>query len=144
MNKLGKAPLGDATYQYKNSRPYGFREEDFLRFYYEKLISPRAGPFWARGHNLNKLGKAPLGDAGYQISKLWALWFQRRRFLKSYYEKLISPRAGPFLARGHNLNKLGKAPLGDAACQISKLSALWFQRIKIFLRFSYISLCETD
>ena len=68
--------------KYQSSWPYGFREEDFLRFYYEKLISPRAGPFWARGHNLNKLGKAPLGDATYQISKLLALWFRRRRFFK--------------------------------------------------------------
>ena len=40
------------------------------------------GHFWPQGHNLNKFGWGPLGDATYQISKLYALWFQRRRFLK--------------------------------------------------------------
>ena len=38
--------------------------------------------FLAQGHNLNKLGRGSLGDVIYQISKLYALWFQRRRFLK--------------------------------------------------------------
>ena len=35
-----------------------------------KKCDPRAGPFLAAGHNLNKLGRGPLGDATYQISKL--------------------------------------------------------------------------
>ena len=30
LNKLGRSRLGDATYQYQGSRPYGFRQEDFL------------------------------------------------------------------------------------------------------------------
>ena len=53
--------------KYEGSRLSGFREEIFLRFSYEKLISPRAGPFFAWGHYLNKLGRGPLGDATYQI-----------------------------------------------------------------------------
>ena len=38
--------------------------------------------FWPKGHNLNKLGRGPLDGATYQISRLYALWFQTRRFLK--------------------------------------------------------------
>ena len=26
--------------------------------------------FWSQGHNLNKLGRSPLGNATYQISRL--------------------------------------------------------------------------
>ena len=40
------------------------------------------GHFWPQGHTLNKLGKGLLCDATYQISKLYAPWLQRRRFLK--------------------------------------------------------------
>ena len=36
--------------------------------------------FWPQVHNLNKLGRGPLGDATYQISRLKALWFQTKRF----------------------------------------------------------------
>ena len=32
--------------------------------------NPGAGPFWPHGHNLNKLGRGPLGDAINQISRL--------------------------------------------------------------------------
>ena len=56
--------------KYERSRLSGFREEDFLRFSYEKLISPGVCPFLARGHNFNKLGRRPLDDATYQKSKL--------------------------------------------------------------------------
>ena len=30
------------------------------------------------------------------------------------YAQHVTPRAGPFLAQWHNLNKLGRGPLGDA------------------------------
>ena len=52
--------------KYERSRLSGFREEDFLRFSYEKLISPRLLLFLARGHNFNKLGRRPLDDAAYK------------------------------------------------------------------------------
>ena len=35
-----------------------------------KNVTPGAGPFWPQEDNLNKLGRDPLGDAPYQISKL--------------------------------------------------------------------------
>ena len=68
--------------KYERSRLSGFKEENLLRFSYEKLISPGVWPFLARGdHNLNKLGKGPLVDATCQISNIWAFRFQRRRCL---------------------------------------------------------------
>ena len=36
------------------------------------------GQFLPMEHNLNKLGRGPLGHATYQISRLWVLWFQTR------------------------------------------------------------------
>ena len=37
-------------------------------------------PFLAPRAFLNKLGRGPLGDATYQISRLYGLWFQTTRF----------------------------------------------------------------
>ena len=68
--------------KYLGSRPCGFRQEDFSCYPYISLckpVTPGAGPFLAPGNNLNR---GPLGDATYQISRLLALWFQTRRFLK--------------------------------------------------------------
>ena len=67
--------------KYERSRLSGFREEDFLRFPNEKLISPGVWPFLARGSSFEKLGKGPLVDATCQISNVWAFRFQRRRCL---------------------------------------------------------------
>ena len=30
LKKLGRGPLGDATYQYQGCKHYGFRQEDFF------------------------------------------------------------------------------------------------------------------
>ena len=50
--------------------------------------------------------------------------FRQEDFLKFslyVYAKHETPGAGPFLAPGHNLNKLDLGPLGDATYQISRL-----------------------
>ena len=62
-----------------------------------KICDPRGeAVFWIKGHNLNKLVKGPLGDATYQISRLYALWvFPYIRLCKT-----CDPGAGPFLALG--------------------------------------------
>ena len=52
-------------------------------------MTPGQGHFWRQGHNLNKIGRGPLGDATYRISRLYALWFQTRRFLKFHLENLF-------------------------------------------------------
>ena len=74
---------------------------------------------------MNKLGRGLLGDASYQTSMLWALWFQTRIFFHgSPYISLCKtndPKAGHFLPPAHNMNKLGRGLLGDATYQISRL-----------------------
>ena len=45
-----------------------------------KNENPGMGHFWPQGHTLNKLGRGLLYCATYQISRLYALWFQTRRF----------------------------------------------------------------
>ena len=55
------------------------------------------GHFYPQGHDLNKLGRGPPGDAKYQISRLYAIWFQTRRFFMFYYislRKTCDPRGG--------------------------------------------------
>ena len=54
--------------KYQGPRPYGFRQEDFFMFSLNKPLNMQpAGPghFWPEGHNLNKFGRSPLGDATY-------------------------------------------------------------------------------
>ena len=47
---------------------------------YKTCDPPGRAHFWPKGHNLNKLGRGPLGDATYKISLLKASWFKTRRF----------------------------------------------------------------
>ena len=75
---------------------------------------------------MNNVGRGLLGHATYQISKLWALWFQTRRFSHDSLCKPNNKTCVPqgwynFWATGDNLNKIGRGLLGDATYQISKL-----------------------
>ena len=58
--------------KYQGSRHYGFIQYFLFSLYKPMLkhMTPGGGPFWPHGHNLNKLGRGPLGDAIYQISRL--------------------------------------------------------------------------
>ena len=60
--------------KYQGSRPCGFRQEDFFMFLpilaYVKHLTMGLGHFWPHGYNLNKLGRGPLDDTTYQISRL--------------------------------------------------------------------------
>ena len=91
--------------KYQGSKLYCFRQEDFSIEVYVKHVTLGAGPFLAQGYNLNKLGKSPLGDATYQISRLEALRFQRRRLFHvfpciSLCKTIVTPGVRPFLAPG--------------------------------------------
>ena len=44
------------------------------------MSAPGRGHFGSQGYNMNNLGRGPLGEAKYQISKAQAFWFQLRRF----------------------------------------------------------------
>ena len=59
--------------KYQGSSPCGFRQDFFSclpNISLCKTCGPWSGPFLAQGHNLNKLGRGPLDDATYQISRL--------------------------------------------------------------------------
>ena len=60
--------------KYQSSRPYGFRQGDFLCFSLYKpkksMWSLGRGHFWTQGSNLNKLGRGSLDDTTYRNSKL--------------------------------------------------------------------------
>ena len=76
--------------------------------FYISLCDPAAG------HNLNKLGRSLLGDATYQISTLYALWFQTRSERPgSVVEYLTRDRgaAGLSLTGVTALRSLGKTHL---------------------------------
>ena len=49
---------------------------------------------------------------------------------------LVTPGVGPVLAPGHNLNKLGRGPLGHATCQIPRLTQIVSDK-KIYRVFPY-------
>ena len=59
--------------KYQSSRPSSFREEEFWNFLSLFLCSDLwpmgQARFWPQGHHMNKLGRGPLEDAIYQISK---------------------------------------------------------------------------
>ena len=70
--------------KYQGSRPCCFRKEDSFMFLsikvYVKPVTPRRGHFWPQDYNLNKLDRGLLDDNTYQNSRVYALWFQTRRF----------------------------------------------------------------
>ena len=83
-----------------------------------KTCDPHTDHFWHLAHNLNKLGRGPLGDDTYKISRLNALWFQTRFFDVFHYIsvwKTSDPQGwGHFWPHGHNLNTFGRGHTGDA------------------------------
>ena len=45
----------------------------------------KAGHVHSDGANFHKLGRGPPGDATYQISRLYAVLFQKRRFVHVFH-----------------------------------------------------------
>ena len=101
---------------------------------YVKQVGQWVGPFWPNGYNL---GKGPLDEATYQISKTWPFWIQSRRFLK-VFPMLVSV----LWPQSNNLNNLARGPLDEATYQISKTWAFWFQT-RFLKVFPYKGLCIT-
>ena len=76
--------------KYQGSRPYGFRQEDFFQWFPSISICKQFDlgrvHFWPKvqciimQHNLNKLGRGPLGDASYQISSSRPCSFRLKEF----------------------------------------------------------------
>ena len=63
-----------------------------------------AGPVLTPSASYKQIGRGPQGDAIYQISKVQAFQFHRRRILKfSFFVpmfQLVTPEAGPVLTPG--------------------------------------------
>ena len=101
----------------------------FLRFFpikaYVKHVTPGAGHFWPQGYHWNKLGIGLLGDALYQNQGSRHFGFRQEYFfhVSPYISicKTCDPGEGSFFASGHNLNKLRRGLLGDAAYKLSRL-----------------------
>ena len=77
MNNLGTSPLGDASYQISKLCTFSFQRRRILKFsffvpMFRTCDPPGPGQFGPQGHHMNNLGRGPLGDATYQISKLYA------------------------------------------------------------------------
>ena len=114
MNKLCRGPLGYATYQISRLYALWFLTRKFFHVFpicvNVKHVTPRAGLFWSQWHIINKLGRGPPDDDTYQLSKLYAMWFQTRRFFHNcpYVSpcKTCDPSVGPFWP-------LGRGPLGN-------------------------------
>ena len=90
---------------------------------------------------MNKLERGPLADAPYQNVKALCLLVSEKKnsevsLFCSYVRTCEPLEWGQFLHQEHHMNKLGRGPLGDATCQISKLLAFPFQRRNIF-NFSF-------
>ena len=137
--------------KYQSFMSSSYRQEEFWSWSASFLCSilwpPGQGQFWPQGHHMNKLGRGPQGDDVYQISKLYAFQFQRKRiskisylpnikalglpvsenknfgifFLSSYVPTCDPPGQGKFWPLGHHMNKLGRGPLEYATYKISKL-----------------------
>ena len=57
---------------FQASKPSGSEVEDFLIFFYVFLWLE---PMTTGQRPENKLGRGLLGNATYQISNIWAMWF---------------------------------------------------------------------
>ena len=81
------------------------QKEFYLLCSYVPTCDLRGGAiFWAQGEHMNKIDKGLQGNAKYQISKLYAFQFQRRRILRLVFFvpmfQLVTPGVGPVLTPG--------------------------------------------
>ena len=76
--------------------PFSFREEFWIFPFLFLFVTPRVGPFLTPGASYEETCRDPLGDATYQISKLYAFQFLRNRILKfSFFVaifEIVTPR----------------------------------------------------
>ena len=74
MNKRGRGPQGDAKHQISKLYAFQFSAEKIWRWESLFLCSNLWPPGWGQSqpqeHHLNKLGRGPLEDATYKLSKL--------------------------------------------------------------------------
>ena len=106
LNNLGSGPL----YYAPNIKGPGLLVSDkelFEGFLYASLYKTcrlRDRAIFGPRAITNYLGRGPLCEAMYHLSKAWAFCFQTRRFLKFFsiwvQVKQVTPGAGPFFTPG--------------------------------------------
>ena len=99
---------------YQKSGSYGFRKKRCFKIFLWKADKSQSGTIIGPGHNLNSIGRGPLGDATCQISQVLPYGFREDTFENN----VVNPRAGPFCARVHNLIRLGKGLQKEHFCEI--------------------------
>ena len=107
LNSLGGGPLGEAKYQISKVQAFWFQIRRFLKVFSIQVYvtyRPRGRAIFGPRAITHNLGRGPLGEAMYQISKAWAFCFQTRRFLMFFpiwvYVKQVTPGTGTFLTPG--------------------------------------------
>ena len=105
-----------------------------------KTSDPRCKPiFGPQGYNLNKFGRGPLDEATYQISKMWAFWFQTKRFFNFSVKKSIFSFCDLDVqwTRTH-LNNFEKGPTKNHSCEV------WSKSKSCFRRRCHLKILFTD
>ena len=105
----------------------------------ENKWPPGRGHFLSHGYNWNIVGRGPLDDVTYQISKARPSSFRQEDFLKKIlYESMENkwpPGRGHFWPQGYNLNNLSSGPQWCYIPNIKGLGLLLLDK-KIFKVFS--------
>ena len=97
--------------------------------YVSNLWPSERDQFWPQGHHMNNLGRGLLGDATYPISKLYAIYFQRRRFSKILlFFSFWLPWQPQLWLEFNLLNNVGRASPKEHPCQVSSRLSQWFRR----------------
>ena len=78
----------------RSSESFSPQNEFYLLCSYCSNLDPLGGVSFDLGYHMNKIDKAPQGDATYQKPKLYPLQFQRRRILKLVFFVLCDPWGG--------------------------------------------------
>ena len=102
LNKLDSSPLGDAMHTKRQGPRQRRYFHAFLYISLCKNVTPERGYFLPQEHNLNKHGRGLLGDAAYHLSRLYALWFETRRFFHIF----------PYISQCKICNPRGEASFG--------------------------------
>ena len=106
--------------KYKSYKPSSFIEEEFWNFLpmFQIMTSGDRASFDPGGHQMNKFGRDPQGNATYQIWKLYTFLFHRRILKVGFFVPMFQTcdplGKGSVLTPVASYEQLGRGPQGDA------------------------------